>query len=279
MAKHKEYPLDFVTFYKAYPKCRHEGYVLPYRSWERLVKNDELPPIEKILKAVEHLKTTRKWIEGFVPMMSTFLNQRQWESSVVDDDLAKEIQKQEVNEKKQAFISAQQALNQEWLKSKESRYQYIKYNTEKLLGCSPERLGDFIKYIVYNDICLAAEDSMGIPCMVKDLLVDCHTKAIGKNTALVSAELDWLLTNYFWTIMLCLLIRHSDSNGIDIFSKTVKFNEKECLNTRRILHILANDKACEQFRKDNGYKGYIPASEWLLAFKVDDVLMQYNEVI
>ena len=64
MAKKKQdYPADFLAFYQAYPKERHQGYVAPFKCWASLEKKGELPELSVIIKAIDEQKTTRGWLK------------------------------------------------------------------------------------------------------------------------------------------------------------------------------------------------------------------------
>ena len=118
--KKQDYPADFLAFYQAYPKERHQGYVAPFKSWSSLEKKGELPELSVILKAIEEQKTTRGWLNGYIPMMTTWLNQKRWEAEVQDNSLAKEqaanskrLQRFAIHRKKRTFIVSWRGWRQE----------------------------------------------------------------------------------------------------------------------------------------------------------------------
>lgn len=72
---------NFEIFFKEYP--RKDGRVLAQKSWEKLKMDEVL--FNKIINAVKILKTTDQWIKDnqkFVPMASTFINQKRWEDEI-----------------------------------------------------------------------------------------------------------------------------------------------------------------------------------------------------
>lgn len=76
----------FDEFWAAYPK--RQGKEPARKAWVKIAPDDEL--IDAILKAIEAHKQTEQWRKAngqFIPMASTWLNQRRWEDEVdVPDD-------------------------------------------------------------------------------------------------------------------------------------------------------------------------------------------------
>ena len=68
----------FNAFWKAYPKKQKRAVAL--KCWQKLKVDDEL--FAEIMAGLDRLKQSRQWREQdgkFIPMPSTFLNERRWE--------------------------------------------------------------------------------------------------------------------------------------------------------------------------------------------------------
>ncbi len=68
----------FNAFWKAYPKKQKRAVAL--KCWQKLKVDDEL--FAEIMAGMDRLKQSRQWREQdgkFIPMPSTFLNERRWE--------------------------------------------------------------------------------------------------------------------------------------------------------------------------------------------------------
>jgi hypothetical protein len=66
-----EYSDDFETFWTQYPDKTGKGKA--YESWCK-----KRPPLMDVLNALIWQKKSKKWIEGFIPLPATYLNQRRW---------------------------------------------------------------------------------------------------------------------------------------------------------------------------------------------------------
>lgn len=72
------YSSSFEDFWEHYPKKKGKGDA--FKSWKKLNPNNDLT--QQIINSVESLKRTRDWIKDrgkYIPMASTFINQRRWE--------------------------------------------------------------------------------------------------------------------------------------------------------------------------------------------------------
>jgi hypothetical protein len=92
--------VDFVSFWKAYPKKDGKGYAL--KAWVQAKKKKTLPHIQAVLLAIEREKQSQKWTKEngqFIPNPATWINGLGWENSVgkekgetEDDDRVKRLQ-------------------------------------------------------------------------------------------------------------------------------------------------------------------------------------------
>jgi uncharacterized protein YdaU (DUF1376 family) len=62
---------EFDHFWQSYPKKTGKGAAL--KAWSKLK-----PPLAKILAALQWQKASKQWIEGFIPLPTTYLNQERW---------------------------------------------------------------------------------------------------------------------------------------------------------------------------------------------------------
>jgi len=65
----------FDDFWNSYPAKVGKG--AAEASWKKL-----RPPLAECLAAIESARKSKKWIEGYIPNPSTWLNQRRWEDEV-----------------------------------------------------------------------------------------------------------------------------------------------------------------------------------------------------
>jgi uncharacterized protein YdaU (DUF1376 family) len=65
-------PCPFDRFWAAYPL--RQGKAKARASWAK-----HRPPIDAVLAAIETQKGWRRWLEGFIPLPATWLNQHRWE--------------------------------------------------------------------------------------------------------------------------------------------------------------------------------------------------------
>jgi hypothetical protein len=70
-AKSKDWP-GFNAFWGAYPK--KEGKKPAVKAW-----NKEKPDIQEVAKALAWQTQTEQWRKGYIPIPTTYLNQRRWE--------------------------------------------------------------------------------------------------------------------------------------------------------------------------------------------------------
>lgn len=72
-------PPRFEEFWAAYPL--HEGRAPAIKSWLKLKPDDDL--IDQMLAAIDQAREhSRKWRDGYIPLPSTWLNQRRWEDEI-----------------------------------------------------------------------------------------------------------------------------------------------------------------------------------------------------
>ncbi len=78
----EQWELDFQRFYKAYPKKQDKQNVI---KWFKKNKPTEIL-MKKILDALEKFKKTEQWTKDkgkFIPMPSTWLNNKRWEDEII----------------------------------------------------------------------------------------------------------------------------------------------------------------------------------------------------
>lgn len=280
----KEYPLDFMRFYQVYPKSRHAGYVLPFRSWESLRKKNELPDIDTIISAVEAQKKTKQWIDGFVPMMSTWLNQHRWEANIVDNDLKEEHETNTKQQVQDEFVNQQQTLNREILANKVTERDRLVYNITKFIKHSDTKLvGDIANYfgdiISYDDVTFYANSESSVlqtPALIHDCLVDvCGLRNKGNSLE----RLQYVFDNYRNVLLITLFVRYCDGAACDILPKIVKFSLLEIANARKLVHVLCTPEKCNDFRTRFNLKPYFNTDSWLLSVTPEVVLRPFPELL
>lgn len=80
-----DYPESFLKFWEAYPK--REGIGAAYKAYQKI--KAPRPTLKTILDSIEIHKKTNKWQnKQYIPLASTFLNQRRWEDEFSDDDFS-----------------------------------------------------------------------------------------------------------------------------------------------------------------------------------------------
>lgn len=80
--RYVSYPAEFEKFWAEYPnrKC---GKTNTFKSWKRL--NGDKPEIDTLLKILDAHKKSTDWQKNngqFIPMATTWLNQRRWDAEV-----------------------------------------------------------------------------------------------------------------------------------------------------------------------------------------------------
>jgi hypothetical protein len=76
------YSPDFEAFWKAYPRIRRTGKMAACRKWNALKKSGVLPPLEKIMKAVDAQTYSTAWRKdngAYVPAPEVWLNKGRWD--------------------------------------------------------------------------------------------------------------------------------------------------------------------------------------------------------
>lgn len=74
---------QFAAFWKAYPKHTNTSKKKTKEKFERALKKTDL---DTILSAIERQKKTRQWIEGYIPMATTWLNGEHWDDEIEEVD-------------------------------------------------------------------------------------------------------------------------------------------------------------------------------------------------
>lgn len=80
-----EYSADFTAFWKSYPSWRATDKAGCYRKFKKIPK-DQLP---RLMESLEAHKRSKQWRDGIIPLASTWLNQRRWESDAPPEEPAK----------------------------------------------------------------------------------------------------------------------------------------------------------------------------------------------
>jgi hypothetical protein len=84
----KTYSEDFERVWRAYPAEHRGGKSAAFRAWERLREAKELPTPEELIETFEiHRARDRQWERGFIPHLSTYLNQGRYEDGIVELEL------------------------------------------------------------------------------------------------------------------------------------------------------------------------------------------------
>lgn len=83
--KQQEYSADFTAFWKSYPSWRATDKAGCYRKFKKIPK-DQLP---RLMESLEAHKRSKQWRDGIIPLASTWLNQRRWESDAPPEEPAK----------------------------------------------------------------------------------------------------------------------------------------------------------------------------------------------
>jgi hypothetical protein len=282
MAKKKQdYPADFLAFYQAYPKERHQGYVAPFKSWSSLEKKGELPELSVILKAIEEQKTTRGWLNGYIPMMTTWLNQKRWEAEVQDNALAKEQAEKRKQQRVTAFCNTQEEVITEWYDKLTQWAAYNKYNLLKLAPVFGGYLHPVVDTLVLNSITLyipEPENPLSMPCAILDAFCDImnlRCKGCNWTEEAVVATCE----EYPNTVLMLVCGRYCDSLGIDSLPSHVSITPKESVNLRKLLTHMLDPDVCLLYRERYGYKAFFAPDTWLNAFTPDAILENFQEVI
>jgi len=74
----KTYSLSFENFWKHYPSKTGKGYA--FTCWVKINPSEKLQ--RTILAKVKEQQKSQKWLEGYIPNPSTYLNQSRWEDEV-----------------------------------------------------------------------------------------------------------------------------------------------------------------------------------------------------
>ena len=83
--KPTEYSADFTAFWKSYPSWRATDKAGCYRKFKKIPK-ETLP---RLMESLEAHKKSQQWRDGIIPLASTWLNQRRWESDAPPEEPAK----------------------------------------------------------------------------------------------------------------------------------------------------------------------------------------------
>jgi hypothetical protein len=82
--KHVGYSPLFEQFWKAYPSGRRTAKGAAYQAWVKL-KMDEMQLLKLCLTALNWQKNSRSWLDGFIPLPTTYLNQRRFDDDSPDE--------------------------------------------------------------------------------------------------------------------------------------------------------------------------------------------------
>jgi len=263
-----QYSADFLAFYQAYPKDRHQGYVKPFQSWERLRKKGVLPPIDVIISAIEHQKTTRQWLSGYIPMMTTWLNQQRWEAAIEENSIQKEAKRKRTSE----LDEETKKIREERFAEREEEISRIKYNSSKMHSYDLELVGSIAQFFIFRGNTIYFPNVMfPFESCISDVITDLLMLRTKGET---STELGWL-NEYTTTLILALFCRHSDSFSIDaLVQLPVADKENSILN--KILPALAIPDLCAAYRSKYSYKTFVPIEEWAAVVDVFDVLNMFR---
>jgi len=84
------YSEAFLTFWKTYPNVRRNGKGEAYKAWSK-IRLPEKSLLELCLKALAWQAQTKSWQDGYVPMPSTYLNQRRFDDDPPEGHRAPEV--------------------------------------------------------------------------------------------------------------------------------------------------------------------------------------------
>jgi hypothetical protein len=70
--KSNHYADDFLDFWATYPKKTGKGEA--FKKWKK-----EKPKLDDVVHALAWQKESKNWLDGYIPMPATYLNQRRWE--------------------------------------------------------------------------------------------------------------------------------------------------------------------------------------------------------
>ena len=277
MTKVRErYPVDFLKFYDAYPRFRRAGYVKPYQSWQRLIKEGRLPSIDVILDSIEKSKQLEQWQQDggrYVPHMTTWLNQCRWESEVVNH--AQVV-------KEEWYIAdnkVQQEENNLWLEMRQNKVEKDTYNAAKFTIYPTDLLYNVFYFFEYNAITLYINTDSMFPrsFAVIDAIHDLvGIKFRGEEVTLEDASS--FVTNFQSTVIAIVACRYCDASGVDAI-QGLSFSEAECLILRKVLCALTTPKVCVAYRERYKVRAILPCESWLMAFSVDNFLAGLQEVL
>jgi uncharacterized protein YdaU (DUF1376 family) len=82
------YTADFETVWKAWPEKQEKR--RSFNAWKSKKSMLGFPSVEDILVMIEKLKKSRKWQDGFIPYLSTWLNGHRWEDEVESEESPEE---------------------------------------------------------------------------------------------------------------------------------------------------------------------------------------------
>ena len=72
-----KYSKGFETFWASYPKNNRQGKAAAYKKWAEKGLDDKVAMIAN--HCLERGKRDKKWLDGYVPMPVTFINQERWD--------------------------------------------------------------------------------------------------------------------------------------------------------------------------------------------------------
>ena len=219
-------------------------------------------------------------------MLSTWLNQHRWEAEECVD-LAKQVEAQHQQTKKEAFIERQQATQQNVLAQKQIAYEKLHYNLSKLLTIRGMKSHDSISthlcnVLVYNDIILYYKNGTSILSdvgFICDTILDVyHLRFTSKGVEPDVEALTGFWHDYKATITVLLLARHGQGVSIDVLPHLVTLTEKDCLNMRKVLTVLRDHVQTTQFRSQYNIQSFFTPDDWFCIYPSETILNLFPEV-
>lgn len=278
-----QYPDDFLKVYEAFPKVRTRSRVLPYRSWCTLQTRGELVDVNIMLKAIESQKNHPDWQAGFVPMLSTWLNQKQWEAEEYVD-MAKEVEAKHKQAKKEAFIERQRTMQEAIYDEKTKKKERLRYNLFKLFALREINYDApsvyFAELITFSDVdlrCKLSSPSLSDACLICDTFVDVYTlKFKGVTPDTETLERFW--HDYKATITVLLFVRHAQGNNIDALPHLVSLTDSDCINMRKVVTYLSDCDKTKAAREQYKIQSFFSPDDWFSMYPVEAVLRLFPEV-
>ncbi len=269
-----KYPPEFIQFYYAYPKNRQQGYVAPFRSWLKLAMAGELPPLDTLLDAIDKAKKSEHWSEPkYIPMMTTWLNQKRWEAKNVNhSEVANEMR----------FLAdkeTQQVVAAETVAGKNEQIAKLVYNITKFLPYDEKLIESIIRFFIERDVTfyINTDPFFAIEYVFIDAIDDIVFAKLKTDNFKVE-DANQIIGEYFSTIVSLILCRYCDCDSAELV-KELPFNEKESLHLRKVLKSFTDADTCERLRVKYNIRAVLNHDSWLLAFTPDEFLFGVTGVL